>query len=717
MRRRSDAALDASDANTPPRRDRATQANRRRGQTRLTGARPIETLEPRRLLSGGITPDPRYGEAPADGNDLAFDADGVLHRVWRDRHTHALRYATRLPDQSWTPTRTIDFRPVGGEMSMVIDPAGTPVIAYYDRLNGDLRVARLGPTGWTRTLVDATGDVGSFNSLLRHSSGRYFIAYYDRSSQDLKVANETAPGSNVWTTRTVDSLGDVGGYASIAEGGRKTVNVVYSDNLFGRLKMATLANGASAWTTTVIDTALPAGARHIDLVTAGGGVLLVAYQDPHHRRLKTAAQIDTSNWFRWELPPGDNGYFASVYFADSGNPRVLHTDRAGRTVDLAWFGESNGQQPRPVALAGDHLRVAIAPNGVQVFNRVDPETGLLRTTPTAPYRHAASMEAGDRIIHFETIGGSNDDVSIRRVGWSINTIGWQGYVDTRVQQLKSLGMRRILLHNPFGTLPTDPVFQFDQYVHAQEAGLTWLTEGFVEAWKPVTDSGIEVIAYIGMLRGDPDFTSLTDVKQYMDRVRRSVDVLVRAGISIGLDSIVGSAADSREFMVTELLRHSGVKIYNENRPPALFSHWHDYNGVYYDDGFLESAPTANPAYYWAAPDHMLTGEIIRYLGNPPPGYTYPSLGWRTPDAIRVLRDGHTVASDLVFLTRVGYTLPQFMSMALGTPAPHPGGENPVPQQPTPAFRPGNPLPEEGAGREATTREVLFGSVAIDPMPI
>jgi hypothetical protein len=177
----------------------------------------------------------------------------------------------------------------------------------------------------------------------------------------------------------------------------------------------------------------------------------------------------------------------------------------------------------------------------------------------------------------------------------------------------------------------------------------------------VTDAGVEVIGYIGKLAEDPDFTTLP-YKQFMARVMASIDPLLKGGLSIGLDSIVGTLVDSREFMVAEMLRNSGIKVYAENRPPWPYTHWHDWAGIYYDSGFPLSSPTVGPHNFWCAPDEMLTGEVVRWTSDRPPGAT--DYRWLVPDAVRILRDGHTAATDISSIGAMGYTLDQLLRMAL-----------------------------------------------------
>jgi hypothetical protein len=627
----------------------------------------VQPLEPRRLLSASLD---RYGTVRADANDMAFDAGGTLHRVWRDYDSNALKYAARGPDLTWGGVTTIDTTPVGGQMSIAIDPlTRRPGVSYYDRINADLKYASLGPTGaWNKVTVDAAGFVGEYSSLVfMKNTSKPYVSYYDRTNGDLKFAWQPFPG--LWSTTTLDSAGDVGAYSSIAQGGRGGINIAYADNTTRQLRFAS-QELTGTWVKSVVDASLPAGVRDISLMAGPGNVQMMAYHDVGNKRLKTAVQIAPGVWYFFQLASNtDTGSFASVYTDHNDVARVLHFDRYTNIISSDQFGVGvTAPDTKYIASPGDYLNVAVNPvNRTMFFNKVDPESRLLRTS-TTNFDHVKGTTAGQRIAHWETIGGSGHDEADMNVGWSIKTVGWSGYVNTRVAQLRNLGMQRMFLHNPFGTSQNDTEFQFDQFIHAQNRGLNWLTNGFAEAWKPVTDAGIEVIAYIGKLPGDPDFTSL-NMKDFLVRVWRSVEPLLKAGMSIGLDSINGVLDHSREFLVAKMLRDNGVKVYSENRPAAGATWWHDFGGVYYNRGFLSSQPELGPHNYWTAPNSMLRGDILRWTSDPPPGMGFYDLGWRSPEVIKILRDGHTAATDITAVVREGYSLNRLLALADGRPVP------------------------------------------------
>lgn len=634
----------------------------------------LQPLEPRRMLSA-LTD--YYGTVRADGNDAVIDAGGILHRVWRDKNSGGqLRYATRNRQFQWSAPSIVDTRKVGGEMSLSLDAQGRPAVAYYDRVQGDLHYAQLQSGSWLKAKIDFEGNVGDFPSLTFAQGGRPFISYYDRTNGDLKLAWRTTSGR--WLHQPIETAGDVGGYSSIAADPRNgLLRIAYSDIGGNRLKYAS-QNPDGTWFLRSIDRNATAGVRFTSLaIQPDTGNPHIAYYDVRKKDLRVAymTNVAAGLWASDRVATaGAQGEFANIYIDEGGNPAVVYMNRTLGTVHKTVKSRDGGWTNRLLAVAREHLSVARSASGQVYVNHYDPVAGVLRTTSTRHDHVYTSNIAADRIVHWETIGGSTVNDADRNVGWSIKQTGWAGFVNARVRELQNLGVKRLFLHNPFGTLNNDPYFQFDQYIHAQEAGLTWLTNGFAEAWRPVTQAGNEVIAYIGTMsfigQQDPDFANLTDA-QFVDRVMRSIRPLIDAGMSIGLDTIVGEHVTSRPYMVAEALRNSGVRVYAENRPPSDYPWWHDFGGVYYNRGYVRDTPELNPALWWAASNSQLKGEIIRYTGDAPAGYSFWQVGWRGPEVRSIWHDGGTPATSVPSLLQEGGTLQSMFDAAMGrTP---PGG--------------------------------------------
>jgi hypothetical protein len=80
----------------------------------------------------------------------------------------------------------------GQGSAIAIGPTGYPVIAYYDRTNQDLKLARCSNSSCTAaelSIIDSAGKVGSWeNSVAVASDGRIVITYFDETNQALKIA-------------------------------------------------------------------------------------------------------------------------------------------------------------------------------------------------------------------------------------------------------------------------------------------------------------------------------------------------------------------------------------------------------------------------------------------------------------------------------------------------------------------------------------------------
>lgn len=225
----------------------------------------------------------------------------------------------------------------------------------------------------------------------------------------------------------------------------------------------------------------------------------------------------------------------------------------------------------------------------------------------------------DRILAWHVIGGSSKNFRARHVGWGLPNSNWQSYIRLMVRPQLEAGVRRILLHNPFGRTDLEQSMAFDQYLEAQASGDTWLTQGFVEAWSPViaghyTDGQpVEVICYLGSMDADLEMNALVQTPDdWQQRARRSVEPALQAGMSIGFDSANDYALDSLEFRMIREIAETGARIYLEPRPDANRPHLFRFNVISTQEHWFRSDPDKHGksgAGHKAAND-QLTGEIV-----------------------------------------------------------------------------------------------------------
>jgi len=119
-------------------------------------------------------------------------------------------------------TLTILDRLGGGagpsDTSVGIGADGLGLISYYDRENGDLKVAHCRNficRAATMAVLDDEGDVGRWSSVAIGADGLGLVSYYDATNGDLKVAHCQNAACSAATTATIDTDG---GPSSIAVG-------------------------------------------------------------------------------------------------------------------------------------------------------------------------------------------------------------------------------------------------------------------------------------------------------------------------------------------------------------------------------------------------------------------------------------------------------------------------------------------------------------------
>lgn len=302
-----------------------------------------------------------------------------------------------------------------------------------------------------------------------------------------------------------------------------------------------------------------------------------------------------------------------------------------------------------------------------------------QTPPPAQYQLS-------QLVDYFLIGGGYPSDSTRQVNPAALGQGWGPYVQGTVEPDLAWGVRRVELHNPFGILSSDSSFRADQFLEAQAAGLHWLTDDFVQAWQPITRSGVEVIGYIGNPEYDPSFRALAyNPVAWNARFDASVAPLVQAGMSIGFDQGQTMQPGDLFSQALERLRGQGVKVYLENRPAETASFNLTFPVIAANGGWDGSDPYVNPAMNWAAKNSELQPGVVRIITSQAPAElgNAPAL---LNDVQSILREGDSAAVPIANLRQAGLELADLLTPG-GRPPPPPPAPPAPPPAPAPAPAP------------------------------
>jgi hypothetical protein len=243
-------------------------------------------------------------------------------------------------------------------------------------------------------------------------------------------------------------------------------------------------------------------------------------------------------------------------------------------------------------------------------------------SPPEAQSQSIVVDPRDRVVAHYSIGYSASNPETRMVRSDLIERGWEDFVATQIEPALDAGFQRIMLHNPFGIQVDSEtgetqIMQFEQYQAAQQE-LPALAEGFVEAWQPITERGVEVIAYFGAPHNSPAMQALeSDMDAWWDRAWEALQPALDAGMSIGIDNSAPRLASSPTFLLAEALRERGVRVYTEARPHNTNPLWFDYPVVLRDITWTSSDPGISgnhPIVYSRFPrNDQLSGEILRLI--------------------------------------------------------------------------------------------------------
>jgi len=279
--------------------------------------------------------------------DMAVAPNGDVWLAYQDLQNENLRYARRyflsgiwengVADGGSGPETASGYF-----ATIALDSAGNPVVAHHDQGSGELRVAHWQGVAFSGAVLDAgdapeveegadpiAADVGEFPSL-QIVNGVEYIAYYDKANGDLKLARGT---SGAYTVEVVADEGDVGAWVDLTiDNG--TMHMAYHD--VGNQDLLYTVGEPGSFSTEVVDDDEYVGADTDVLIVSGSP--RIAYFDGHNNDMKVASRVGDG----WDLATvaGDSGAlgFFNELIEVGGRVYAGCYDYSERTV---WFSVLN----------------------------------------------------------------------------------------------------------------------------------------------------------------------------------------------------------------------------------------------------------------------------------------------------------------------------------------------------------------------------------------
>ncbi|MCF7853887.1 MAG: hypothetical protein K9N51_03745 [Candidatus Pacebacteria bacterium] len=203
--------------------------------------------------------------------------------------------------------------------------------------------------------------------------------------------------------------------------------------------------------------------------------------------------------------------------------------------------------------------------------------------------------AARRLISFWNIGGDKPQDARKRFMqahpdavalpplYLVEPSNWSDFVEQKILPEYAWGVRRWLIHNPFGKPMTGPMI-LDQYLMAEKLGLGYLRTDFSAAWKTFLDehSDVEVIFYVGKLHGIQRFEEYLPerpdlwLKRALDSIA-PILAMTGQGAAMAFDAASPAPANSPTRAFVQLLKSLGVRTYIESWPHKRNAHWGDQN--------------------------------------------------------------------------------------------------------------------------------------------
>lgn len=261
-----------------------------------------------------------------------------------------------------------------------------------------------------------------------------------------------------------------------------------------------------------------------------------------------------------------------------------------------------------------------------------------------------------RCIELVTMTQPNSDPAKRDIlVWLGGTTksGWYGrFLQNYIVPLVNVGIRRFLLHNPFGLDHANgqAIYSLDQYLAAKNEKLTWLHSDFIKSVRAfqVKYPSVELIGYLG----HPKLRMDSLASSTFQAVAESAVYPLRAcNMSVAIDACIDYPKPHPLWDFSRWCQQYGTPIYAEGRPTKANPHWGE-NSYFALVGNYERGDSDG----WGLPDSAVAGEkvLIEQGNNADSGtgsWTDNYSGWEAQKIKTLLNKypNHTICS---FFSRI-----------------------------------------------------------------
>lgn len=313
--------------------------------------------------------------------DFKLDHAGGLHAAYMNLTNNMLEYRYRAPNGIWDAEVTVDTGAYSGTyVSIDVKSDNTPVIAYFQGLTGDLKIATsTDRAAFTLMTAESRGSTGLYCSVLVDAADRPNVSYFNKTHGDLKFGVLTAP--NVFSSQTIDEVGNVG-RSSVLRKSSATglLGIAYTDDTNLTLKYAGQRTGG--WD---IKTAAPTtgGASFLSMDFGAFGAPTISYYDAYNADLKIAYIDAASPAFqtRTLMTAGATGLYSNVFYTSyTASPTVWSWNRTTNRATALRNSLPATKVPLPVksVAGGRYLNVKFdAATGQTIAAYLDPSTNML----------------------------------------------------------------------------------------------------------------------------------------------------------------------------------------------------------------------------------------------------------------------------------------------------------------------------------------------------